>query len=59
MNDALDMTKVDVATLRTWISEARDMTLACIDGTSIRQVRQVHLDKLCAELQRRWTVDAC
>ena len=54
MNDALDMTKVDVATLRTWINEARDMTQACLEGTSLRQVRQAHLDKLCAELQRRW-----
>jgi len=54
MNDALDMTKLTVAELRTWIGEAREMTQACLDGTALRRVRQAHLDKLCAELQRRW-----
>lgn len=54
MDDALDMTKLTVAELRTWINEAREMTQACLEGTSLRQVRQAHLDKLCVELQRRW-----
>jgi DNA-binding Xre family transcriptional regulator len=54
MNDALDMTQITVAELRTWIDEAREMTLACLEGTSLRTIRQAHLDRLCAELKRRW-----
>ncbi len=54
MDDALDMTTLTVAELRTWINEAREMTLACAEGTSLRGIRKAHLDRLCAELQRRW-----
>lgn len=54
MNDALDIKSLPVADLRTAINDTRALRDACIEGTSTWTVRDAHLTKLCAELQRRW-----